>query len=456
MVLVAFNTYWSSHVSFGQVLEPSMLYKQKIPVRCKLRTSRKQPNGKIFDLVTPKPSNALWFLHQHCSGQKHQQMLHLRNADARLALEDRDAPACEGLSLLDEKSGPLHGLREHFKLWMAWHPNSELSKHSYNFVQSSGSYILVHANCAKKAEPVAGRRNMCSECASLNELRKVVVRTTLKKFGAELLFQYLFGTEDSAKQLKLQIQEDVIYQRYQEPTEAIMNYEPFQLQQWVRQSFMSVRQDMRTAVYASFLESTVRPAITTNVVALKKIKPGLMQAQLHLEKFLANPNASDVDRIHAIIAQSSLSGRLDAHPLLQGMTLTCLRMLERAEGGHEGRGLTTGRIGHNSAMHSEAARELALEAGRRLCLASGNKRLLSRFGCAQKPFAGGCMKMLKEAGLPVPFNSISSEEQLADNLRLADQQMSAVSATSGRASDQVSIWFVHVRPRCPMSQFTPA
>ena len=64
--------------------------------------------------------------------------------------------------------------------------------------------------------------------------------------------------------------------------------------------------------------------------------------------------------------------RLSGYFVFMGLVVLCLRVLGHGEGGFTGPSLTRGRVDKSSALGTDLAKELALEAGRTLCLAGGN------------------------------------------------------------------------------------
>ena len=300
----------------------------------------------------------------------------------------------------------------------------------YVFTVSSGNRTLTHANCLKVATPVdKDKRSMCTQCESLSYIRKVVVKMRIKIYAAVLLEARLFGTPECVEKAVAEINADPVGQRHPQQVRKVTELSPFQLQSWVRSTFLSVRDHLRGVAYKTFLECRVQPCLVQNVTKLAKLQPVLRQANAQLQKFLAQPSADGMDTVKAVIAKACLEGKMDTHPVLQGLALTCLRVLERKEAGLAG--CTQGRIKAGSAMHSEAARELAAEAGRLLSLHGGNTRLLKLFSAHTKPLMG-IQEKLQQAGLPIPFNSFSSG-LLRENLQLVDQRLSASSGTFGSA-----------------------
>ncbi|CAK9028794.1 Uncharacterized protein SCF082_LOCUS18513, partial [Durusdinium trenchii] len=380
--------------------EPGM--RQRIPVRCTLCTSLRQKAGKIFDMVTTKPAQATFFLRQHAESQLHMRLIAERQAaTVKANLPAGLEKACQGMALHDETIGPMHHYGHHMRLWLAWRSVCpEIQKHTYTYVERADGYELRHSDCLQVCSPIVGRRDMCQKCASL-DLRRAVVKCVLKKFAAQVLFAKLFETNAQLQSIIVNMKDDIVYQRHGRQVDKLLGLQVHELQQWVRSSFLSIRSDKRNTVLQAFMSSVIEPCLQTNVTAALDHKPQLLQVQSHFERFLTNPDAEEMDRVNVAVAQASLTGRLQNHPLIQGLILTCLRVIERQESGVSG---TKGRIASNSAMSTETARSLAQNAGQMLAIAGGNSRMLALFGAGVRPWRNtNYSAELEKSSLPVPM-----------------------------------------------------
>lgn len=415
--------------------EPGM--RQRIPVRCTLCTSLRQKAGKIFDMVTTKPAQATFFLRQHAESQLHMRLIAERQAaTVKANLPAGLEKACQGMALHDETIGPMHHYGHHMRLWLAWRSVCpEIQKHTYTYVERADGYELRHSDCLQVCSPIVGRRDMCQKCASL-DLRRAVVKCVLKKFAAQVLFAKLFETNAQLQSIIVNMKDDIVYQRHGRQVDKLLGLQVHELQQWVRSSFLSIRSDKRNTVLQAFMSSVIEPCLQTNVTAALDHKPQLLQVQSHFERFLTNPDAEEMDRVNVAVAQASLTGRLQNHPLIQGLILTCLRVIERQESGVSG---TKGRIASNSAMSTETARSLAQNAGQMLAIAGGNSRMLALFGAGVRPWRNtNYSAELEKSSLPVPFLSLACSETIRSNMTLIDQRLSAMSKQSGCNSPEIS------------------
>ena len=426
-------------------------YKQKFPIRCTLCTSRRQPEGKVFDMVSDTKSEALWFLKQHMKGQLHTKLAHeraLAKVSAPLQVVE-DLVVCRGVCFDDDGIGVLVHYKEHCKTWMSWRcQNPELRKHSIHFSDDAASFTVTHGDCEAKCTRVAGRRDMCSKCLSLLPiLRLSIVKTALKDFGARLLFAQMYQSEEEQQKLVHHMKEGILYERHSVRFEKLLKMQAHQLQAWVRSSFLSIRHDRRSEPLECFLQTVVEPTLGVNAIAVASKKPAFLQAQAQFDRFLANPDFTELQKVNLSIAQASLSGRMDGNPLLTGLALTALRRMENEEAGITGAEQTRSRIRASSCMASQTARDLAREAGKMLSLAGGNKKLLSMFGADTKPFRStNYYAELESASLPVPFLSIAKPEDLQQNMRLIDERLSGMTRTHGCYLGQITgeVWGRHV------------
>lgn len=428
---------------FLQVLKKTPAYKQSIPVRCELCTSRKQASGKVFDVCSWKRKQALFYLCQHAKSMTHQKNVAARKAADISAELDKSGvnptepepfDLCQGLIMNEKAPGHLGYLAKHSQQWLGWRaPCEELKKHTYTFEESMGNCVVRHQSCKKTCPAVKGQPGLCSECLSLLEyVKRSVVLCATKRFAAELLFSRLFEDSTAVDQLVEKLKEDYLYLRHGKKLDVIIGLSTFELQAYVRARFLSIRKDLRSEAFSSFLKTVVEPTLGINVVSISDQKPVMVKARSFFERYLKNAEVDELDHVAISIADASISGRLQGNPMIMGLIVSCLRVLERQDGGHTGIGLTRGRVAKDSAMGSATAKELALESGRALCLAGGNKQLLQLFGCNVRPHKGfSYTAALSEASLPVPFCAISSDD-LRNNMFLLDSRLGFLSNTSGR------------------------
>lgn len=422
---------------------PKLGRKQRIPVRCSLCTSRNQPEGKIIDAVTTKRKDVLFFLNQHCSTMQHQRRLALHESLRPPAARNGPMPPpepvpCEGVSLDDKSGGRLNVLQKHVKLWISWQAPSELRKHSYTFCSASQTFTLRHANCQAKCTTSRAGRATCGECLKLteaNSIRRVVVKFVLKKFAAEHLQARLYHSDQKLKDVEAEIKADEIYLFHQAPFDRIINFRTHELQMWVRMSFHSISVNRRSEPFHSFVQTVVDPCMRVNVTSALQTRPQLLQAQVLFQEFLQNGDASVMDRVNAEIASATINGKLQHHPLLQGLTMSCLKMLDRQEKGLN----MTGRNAATSIQATEEGRMLVQEAGATLAILGCNKEILKRFG--QNSATRSVFEDMRAHSLPTPRLALATPTQVQENLQLIDHHLSATTMTSGCISNVVFVCF---------------
>eukprot|EP00438_Fugacium_kawagutii_P001566 Skav235500 [mRNA] locus=scaffold3432:23399:30233:- [translate_table: standard] len=227
---------------------------------------------------------------------------------------------------------------------------------------------------------------------------------------------------------------DSMYTFHQVQYDKILEYNIHELQQWVRRSFLCVPVDRRSRALKSFIEMVVLPCTGVNVTATVKTKPQLLQAQALFSSFLESGDASVMDQIAVQIAQASISGRLHNHPVLQGLTLSTMKMQDPQE-----RGLSlAGRDAKNTPLATEEGRMLVSEAGSTLAILGCNAEVLRRFG--QNAVGSKKLGDMTSKSLPTAMLALGSKEVLKQNIEFIDQQLSATSHMSGCGSEFLSRW----------------
>ena len=132
-------------------------YKQHVPIRCTLCTSRSQPHGKVVDAVSMHPKDVRKFLGQHLQTDCHNRALGAlaaKNAaqDGEQTLEE---VPCEAVILkfdleAEGAATKLHAMVHHVQQWMSWQKQDcGLQKHSYKLTQDCGRNpaLRLHAHC---------------------------------------------------------------------------------------------------------------------------------------------------------------------------------------------------------------------------------------------------------------------------------------------------------------------
>lgn len=200
-----------------------------------------------------------------------------------------------------------------------------------------------------------------------------------------------------------------------------------QLQSWVRSSFLSIPVASRSPQFKTFISSVVQTSLNVNITEAARAKPHVLQAEVLFQQFLQSGSASDMDKLNIAVASASIRGKLQQHPILQGLTLSCYKMIERQE-----RGLSQqGRDKSGSVNASELGKSLVAQAGTTLALAGANSELLKMFGRS----IASCTPMVADLhvqSLPNPVMALNHMERLRTNITLIDQRLSATTQTTGR------------------------
>ena len=122
----------------------------------------------------------------------------------------------------------------------------------------------------------------------------------------------------------------------------------------------------------------------------------------------------ELSEVNAMIARAAVTQKLDAHPMMQGILVRCLRRLDK-----ESRGITSNR--GRTACLNETEHRLVQDAALSLAVASGaNRRLLVDLGQnARSPTIQ--LHDLPGMSLPNPMLALMCEDQLSENATLVDQ-----------------------------------
>lgn len=115
------------------------------------------------------------------------------------------------------------------------------------------------------------------------------------------------------------------------------------------------------------------------------------------------------------IATAAVKGTLQQHPLVQGLTLSALDMVEK-----EDRGIFT--LAGRPTNHSETERMLMADAALQLALLSGNKTLARKLGIAATKLKMS-LDDLFSLNLPSPGLALSFPDVLTQNFIIIDQRM---------------------------------
>ena len=386
-----------------------------------------------MDAVSGTPRDVRRYLGQHLRTDCHRNAVSaLQRKNQQDVEEAREEVTCEGVKLnLDcEEQGAaskLHAMVHHVQVWMSWQKkDNTLQKHSYTLTKDC--VIIRHSECKSTVLVAAGAEKICENCSKLTDglsIRRMVHKFALKKYAAERLHAVLFHSDETVKEGEARLKADPIYDFFRTSFDRIIAYNVMNLKNWVRSSFLSLGEERRSQAMQNFMDSFVVPCVQVNVHAALEARPQLLRVQTMFETALEQRSTSDMERINLEIAKCSVEGRLAQHPLLQGLILSCIKMLEREE-----KGLSmTGRNASTSIHANDEVKALVQEAGCTLAILGCNAELLKRFG--QSRAVKKTLKDMTEKGLPTPMLALSEESKIRDNVTLIDERLSATTGKSG-------------------------
>lgn len=141
-------------------------FNKRLPYRCNVCITKRQPNGKIGDCVNAR--SIKHFLTQHLQSD-----MHIKNLRKVAAKCGEEAVECQGLSVSDPQAQSLYDFRAEFALWAGMSNLKAFAKHSYWQNANSDEWFIRSYKCTKKCKPKEGCRPTCSECLQLGHPRGV-------------------------------------------------------------------------------------------------------------------------------------------------------------------------------------------------------------------------------------------------------------------------------------------
>ena len=388
-------------------------------------------------MVTMNKKKYGTYLKQHCDGQNHmKEVAKFMAKKMGTDLQDEAEPEaayvpCRGISFADDSCGPLLDYYEHFQVWLSWLSDSDLRQHKYIYSDDTGRHEIKAGGCRGTCKPSPPHRSVCDVCRELANgevLRRQIMSSALRKFAVDLLRCRLFEPMENAKALVTKWSTDVMGIRHTRKLRQVIDWKTHQLQAWVKSTFDSIRHDRRNPVLREYVAVHVDPLLEVNVAQVKQSKTGLVQAQAAFEKYLNSPGHDELERLQVAMAQASLNGKIRGNPLLSGLLVACLKLIQRSD---QGKSLA-GRGTKNDPLYSAEALDLAREAGSMLALAGGSKSLLKQLGMSGVALrAEDFIEKLSRACLPVPFLALNEVKRLRENVTLIDQRLSSFTGTSG-------------------------
>ena len=249
-------------------IEVICLPKNKLAYKCLICRSRTQPEGKVNQLGLARIANVEHSLKQHLASSTH---LKNRSEVSRRNLPETDhaaggqAVSCRGYLVGSEEThGSLYLYEEEFKLWMHYSSLDVQSVHKYWCNFSEGHAFIKHKNCTNRPRP---RSLACPPCLQLGEARSIqrqVLRFISKYYAALLLNRRLFHAQEETERLVEQISQTSWATRQQSWSE-LLAMSNSQLQSWVRKSFQTIPNDLKSEKLTVFVQTTVEPCLKVHV-----------------------------------------------------------------------------------------------------------------------------------------------------------------------------------------------
>lgn len=350
--------------SFPGIIEvlPPGTFGKALPYRCLICKSKTQPEGRVGNLNVLNKKAIMHFLDQHIQSCTHQKNL----KDLERAKHGEPVP-CEALLLEDESAGSLFEAQSEFRLWAAHANLKTFARHTY--WQEQGVWHIRSSACLQTCMAQPGSRPMCPNCSDLGKT-KGVVRTVLKFahkfFLANLLSARLFQDPERSKEVESEIRSSLLYRRGPVGMEKTLKLSNGRLQQLLRATWLKGGSEVNaTEAQSAFVSSVVQPALRFNIATVPECFSDVVT---RFSASIASGLFDDRDVAKLKIAAGVLDGRLDNHPLLHGLSLQCMRLLEKQQ-----RGVNTMRGRRSTENPLETA--LISDAGLRLAMMSNNKKL---------------------------------------------------------------------------------
>ena len=160
-----------------------------------------------------------------------------------------------------------------------------------------------------------------------------------------------------------------------------------------------------------FIASIVNPTLAINVTTVPAAFGDVIG---RFQACIAGGRGTEMDLVSIRIATAAMTGALTRHPMIQGLVLSTMSMVEK-----EDRGIFT--LAGRPRNMTESERACLADAAVQLALQSNNKRVAKSLG-----IAAGNLKTplddLHSKSLPCPGLALSNREVLETNFSLIDQR----------------------------------
>ena len=353
-----------------QLLQPGDFGK-RCPLRCTLCKSKKQPLGKNFELDQLKYYSVKHFVDQHADSSLHQQNA-AAHAEGRLGtIGEVD---CEGLDVNNsEIAGHLYIYRDLFAKWASMANLNKLAKHTYWYNGNTSAWCIRSASCTRKVPSQSDEDHaVCRECRKLGGAHSVtrsITRFGTKYYFARLLSARLFQGKKASEKVEAEIKNSPLYKRDSKRLDELLKLKNGQLQQFVGGSWLSNPSAHNSDLQSDFVSTIVKPCMQVNV---QSVPDNFADVLCRMSACIASGEVGDSDMATLRVAAGVMHGKLDGHPLLHGLALQCLRLVDKQERGLES-------MKGRRSLETDRETELIADAGFTLAIAGGNKQLAKQF-----------------------------------------------------------------------------
>ena len=350
------------------ILLPPGSFGKKLPFRCTLCKTARWPGGKVGDLCALKSESVKGFLDGHLNSG-----MHISRSQGERDLGSLQQADCRGLEVNDTtRSGQLGNVwKSEFEIWISMANLEQFGRHTYWQEKSKEcqSWFVRSHSCKKKVlwdTEEDSEKPICEECLKLGAstcVVRAVSKFHQKYMAARLLHARLFEGSDGVKEVEKDYYNGALYAVDPKKVNETLALKTDHLQQIVRASWAHGLWTLKKA-QLDFFNSTVQPSLRYTPGTVPECFSDVLT---RFRAYVASGIASEGDNVNLKLAAAALDGTLDKHPLLQGLSLQCLRLLDKEERSVSIRG----RRNH------ECSRETALiaDAGLKLAMAGGNWKL---------------------------------------------------------------------------------
>ena len=408
-----------------QVLERDTHGKRN-PVRCLACKSKKQREGKIFEIPVRSKKNIDFYVKQHCRTSKHiasvQNWIRQHgsapdddNDDSNNDEQPPEKVPCVGFSLTNPGT-KVSEMAEELRLW-ARNTNliSRLTQHEYVWKLATEELIVFNKKCLKIVQKTPGKeKNICSACHDHTIIKTAIKNATRfahKHWAARILHARLFRSEQAAAELEKEFKQTNFFNARRETMEQLLEKSKADLQIWVRKGWAKMPKEQINPTLQNFMNTIVFPCLEVNVVDCNL---ELRQMANQLSQNLASKELSAIAEVSARIAEAACSGKFAQRPAFLGMITQCLDAIDR-----EDRGVKT--LKRPRAM-SDYEAEIVKEAATMLALNGCGGELMREWGFARQAIlrSEGRLSNLLSQGVPCSALSLLYPQVQAQNAALVD------------------------------------